>query len=127
MTDRMAGAGEEDDPCEGIEPLFELLGKRWTGLILAALMHKPAFFAELHRSVVGISARMLTERLAELSAHGLVVREVGAGRSCRVSYRLTDAGAALGPAFAMLRRWGVEHLTDTALVSDVSGESGPRP
>ncbi|MGP4086021.1 winged helix-turn-helix transcriptional regulator [Streptomyces sp. KR55] len=116
------GCGMERDPCEGIKELSELLGKRWSGLILAALMQKPSFFNELLRSVAGISARLLSDRLAELSAHGLVARDVIKGHPVRVSYRLTEAGTALGPAFAMLRQWGVEHLADNA-----SSAPGTRP
>ena len=56
-----------------------MLGKRWTGLVLAALMNGPGHFAQLRRAVPGISERMLSDRLTELAALGLVVRTVEEG------------------------------------------------
>ncbi|CAM5434319.1 MULTISPECIES: winged helix-turn-helix transcriptional regulator [Streptomyces] len=94
----------------GITRVFELLGKRWTGPIIAVLMTQPAHFADLRRAVPGISERMLSDRLTELAGAGLVVREVAEGPPLRVSYRLTDAGAELGPALAALRCWGQKYL-----------------
>ncbi|AXK37311.1 transcriptional regulator [Streptomyces armeniacus] len=98
------------EPEPAITRVFQMLGKRWTGLIIAALMNGPGHFAELRRAVPGISERMLSDRLSELAALDLVTREVDAGPPLRVSYRLTDAGAALRPAMAELTRWAVEHL-----------------
>nr|WP_240649647.1 helix-turn-helix domain-containing protein [Streptomyces sp. Z26] len=89
-----------------------MLGKRWTGVIIAALMNGPGHFTELRRAVPGISERMLSDRLSELAALDLVAREVDAGPPLRVSYRLTPAGAALRPAMAELTRWAVDHLPE---------------
>ncbi|MDQ0828960.1 DNA-binding HxlR family transcriptional regulator [Streptomyces sp. B4I13] len=103
-------------PCKtvdgGITRVFVLLGKRWTGLIVAVLMERPVHFADLRRAIPGISERMLSDRLSELGAAGLVVREVDAGPPLRVAYRLTEAGAALGPALAELRDWAERYLPD---------------
>ncbi|MET7933407.1 helix-turn-helix domain-containing protein [Streptomyces sp. NPDC005322] len=91
---------------------FELFGKRWTGLIVAVLTEQGAYFAELRRAIPGISERMLSDRLTELAAAGLVVREVDAGPPLRVAYRLTDAGRALEPALKELARWAEDHLPE---------------
>lgn len=80
----------------GLTRVFVLLGKRWTGLIVAVLMERPVHFSDLCRAIPGISERMLSDRLSELGAAGLVVREVDAGPPLRVAYRLTEAGVALG-------------------------------
>jgi DNA-binding HxlR family transcriptional regulator len=101
-------------PDAGITRVFQVLGKRWTGLILAALMNGPGHFAELRRAVPRISERMLSDRLAELGSLGLVAREVDAGPPLRVSYRLTGAGTALRPAMTELTRWAEAHLPDEA-------------
>lgn len=101
------------EPESGITRVFQLLGKRWTGLIIAALMNGPGHFAELRRAVPGISERMLSDRLTELAALGLVVRTVEEGPPLRVSYRLTEAGHALKPAMAELTRWADGHLPET--------------
>jgi DNA-binding HxlR family transcriptional regulator len=107
--------GREDactSPDAGITRVFQVLGKRWTGLILAALMNGPGHFAELRRAVPRISERMLSDRLAELGALGLVTREVDEGPPLRVTYRLTTAGTALRPAMTELTRWAEAHLPD---------------
>ncbi|MEC4017397.1 winged helix-turn-helix transcriptional regulator [Streptomyces sp. H27-D2] len=97
---------------EDITRVFELLGKRWTGLILAVLMQRAVHFAELRRAIPGISERMLSDRLTELAAAGLVVREVADGPPLRVAYRLTGAGQALDPSLKELARWAGTHLPE---------------
>lgn len=97
---------------EGITRVFQLLGKRWSGPIVAVLVEQSAHFADLRRAVPGISERMLSDRLAELGAAGLVLREVDEGPPLRVSYRLTEAGAALEPALRELAEWAKTHLPD---------------
>ena len=62
--------------------------------IVAVLVEQPAYFADLRRAVPGISERMLSDRLTELGAAGLLVREVDEGPPLRVAYRLTESGAA---------------------------------
>ncbi|MEU9736774.1 helix-turn-helix domain-containing protein [Streptomyces sp. NPDC048002] len=96
----------------GITRVFQLLGKRWTGQIVAVLVGQPAHFTELRRAIPGISERMLSDRLTELGAAGLVVREVDEGPPLRVSYRLTEAGAALEPALNELAQWAERHLPE---------------
>ncbi|MFD0274936.1 winged helix-turn-helix transcriptional regulator [Kitasatospora sp. NPDC127111] len=96
--------------------VFTLLGKRWTGLILAVLTNNgPGYFSELRRTVPGISERMLSDRLTELADAGLVLRQVDEGPPLRVSYRLTEAGAALRPALTELALWAEQHLPASAL------------
>ncbi|MEU9415026.1 helix-turn-helix domain-containing protein [Streptomyces sp. NPDC051000] len=95
---------------DGITQVFGLLGKRWTGMIVAALLQHPVYFADLRRAVPGISERMLSDRLTELAEAGLVVREVDEGPPLRVSYRLTESGAALEPALNALGRWAEKYL-----------------
>ncbi|MFD0056908.1 MULTISPECIES: winged helix-turn-helix transcriptional regulator [unclassified Streptomyces] len=97
----------------GITRVFQLLGKRWTGPIVAVLVAQPAHFADLCRAIPGISERMLSDRLTELGAAGLVVREVDGGPPLRVSYRLTEAGAALEPALQELGKWAEKHLPES--------------
>ncbi|WP_331743351.1 helix-turn-helix domain-containing protein [Kitasatospora sp. NBC_01300] len=106
---------------EGIARVFQLFGKRWTGLIVATLMPGPVYFADLRRAIPGISERMLSERLTELGEAGLILREVDAGPPLRVSYRLTEAGNALEPSLAELGRWAATHLNDGAPCSGGPG------
>ncbi|GGN66005.1 transcriptional regulator [Streptomyces albiflavescens] len=94
--------------------VFQLFGKRWTGLVVAVLLQRPVHFAELRRAIPGISERMLSDRLTELGVAGLVVREVDEGPPLRVSYRLTEAGAALEPALKELGSWAERYLPESA-------------
>ena len=96
----------------GITRVFELFGKRWTGPIVSVLMQYPVHFADLRRAIPGISERMLSDRLSELGAAGLVVRDVDEGPPLRVSYRLTQAGAAMEPALKELALWSKTYLAD---------------
>lgn len=107
-------AGGCSEPEGSITRVFQVLGKRWSGLVLAALMHGPGHFAQLRRAVPGISERMLSDRLTELASLGLVVRTVEEGPPLRVSYKLTEAGLALQPAMTELTRWADTHLPDEA-------------
>ncbi|CAL9282570.1 winged helix-turn-helix transcriptional regulator [Streptomyces sp. SudanB182_2057] len=109
---------------QGITRVFQLLGKRWSGPIVAVLVGQPAYFTDLRRAVPGISERMLSDRLAELGAAGLVLREVDEGPPLRVSYRLTEAGAALEPALRELAQWAKDHLPD---VPDCAETAPDRP
>jgi DNA-binding HxlR family transcriptional regulator len=90
--------------------VFQLFGKRWTGLIVAVLLPHPVHFADLRRAIPGISERMLSDRLTELGAAGLVARDVDEGPPLRVSYSLTEAGAALEPALKELGSWAEKYL-----------------
>lgn len=83
----------------------ELIGRRWSGAILWSLIDGSRFFAELTAGIPGMSDRLLSARLRELEAEGLVVREVHPGTPPRVSYRLSDAGQALEPTLRGLDAW----------------------
>jgi DNA-binding HxlR family transcriptional regulator len=107
---------------KGMTRVFALLGKRWTGLILAVLMGRTrTHFAELRRAIPGISERMLSDRLMELGSAGLVMREVEEGPPLRVCYRLTDTGTALGPAMNALADWAAEHMSDAPSCEELPG------
>ncbi|MGH3309720.1 MAG: winged helix-turn-helix transcriptional regulator [Streptomyces sp.] len=113
---RAVGSGTAcTEPESGITRVFQVLGKRWTGLVIAALMNGPGHFAQLRRAVPGISERMLSDRLAELGLLELVVRTVEEGPPLRVSYRLSEAGLALRPAMTELTRWAEGHLPEDAM------------
>ena len=89
---------------------FELLGKRWTGLMLGTLSGGPVGFRALARAVEGISDSVLSDRLTELTRAGLVRRTVDEGPPVSVAYELTDAGRGLLPALEQISRWADEFL-----------------
>jgi len=84
------------------------VGKRWTGAIIAVLMEGgPARFSEVGAAVPDLSDRLLSERMKELEARGLVERRVVAGRT---QYCLTPMGEELRPAVGALRSWAQRWL-----------------
>jgi DNA-binding HxlR family transcriptional regulator len=96
---------------------FDLLGKRWTGVLLGTLRGGPVGFRALARAVPGISDSVLSDRLSELTEAGLVARTVEAGPPVSVTYTLTPAGRALLPALEQIRRWAEHHLTTPSVGS----------
>lgn len=98
---------------EALARVFSLLGKRWTGVVVGALLDRPARFAELAAAIPGISDAMLSTRLAELQAAGLVSREVQPGPPIASVYKLTASGAALRPALMQLVTWAHSHVRTT--------------
>ena len=87
---------------------FEFLGKRWNGIILGTLRQGPTGFAELRRGVGPITDSVLSARLGELTAAGLVQREVTDTRPPGVTYSLTAKGQALGPILDQLGSWAAD-------------------
>ena len=99
---------------------IELIGKRWTGAVIRALLAGPARFNQLLMGIPGISDRVLTERLRELEMEGLLERLVDPGPPVRVSYRLTPRGAALNPVVASVDAWAASWLTSPSSASVAS-------
>jgi DNA-binding HxlR family transcriptional regulator len=79
------------------------VGKRWTGAIIAVLLEGgPARFSQVAAAVPELSDRLLSERMKELEARGLVEKELRGGRAI---YRLTPMGQELRPAVSALQAW----------------------
>jgi DNA-binding HxlR family transcriptional regulator len=89
---------------------FDFLGKRWNAMVLGNLSQGPAGFSELARAMGGISDSVLSDRLSDLAAAGLIARTVDEGPPVAVSYTLTERGRALIPALAQISLWAQEHL-----------------
>lgn len=98
--------------CPDFHAAVELVGRRWAGAIIWALAERPHYFAELSQAIPGLSDRLLSRRLRELEAEGVVARSVHAGTPPRVSYALTEKGRELSPPLrelgAWARRWNGE-------------------
>ena len=92
--------------CPLYHEAIELIGRRWTGAIVAVLLERGSLrFSEISAAVPQLSDRLLSERMKELEGRGLVVREVEEGPPVRVHYRLTNMGRALAPAVDELHVW----------------------
>jgi DNA-binding HxlR family transcriptional regulator len=98
--------------CPFYHEAIELIGRRWTGAIVGVLIHGAALrFGEIAEAVPELSDRLLSERMKELEARGVVRRTVRPGRPVRVEYALTEMGRELAPAVYELQRWARRWLT----------------
>ena len=96
--------------CEHLCPRFQLamdvISRRWNGLIMASLEDGPVRFSELLERIEHVGDRMLSARLKDLQARGLVDRRVIPGPPVRVEYELTAAGRGFQAVFEAIARWG---------------------
>jgi len=99
--------------CPRYERAIQVLGKRWTGLLIDALMVGPQRFCELTALVEGLSDRVLSDRLRELELEGVVKRVVYPQIPVRVEYELTEKGYALKPVIDDIHSWA-EQWVDLA-------------
>lgn len=91
--------------CPKFEDAFELLGKRWTGLIIRTLLNDQKRFTDISAAIPNMSARMLTERFKELENHGIVIRTVYPETPVRIEYELTEKGKELGAVMDAVQIW----------------------
>lgn len=103
--------------CIRFQQAMELLGKRWTGLIVKLLMDGPLRFHELAERLEVVSDRMLSERLKELEAEGVIDRRVFAEVPVRVEYSLTGKGRALAPVIESIESWSSRWIEHTPVES----------
>jgi DNA-binding HxlR family transcriptional regulator len=90
---------------------LDVVGDRWTLVIVQELMKRSSRYGELIRRLPGISTTVLADRLRKLEAAGVVERQLGAAGS-GVAYGITERGLGLGEALEALRCWGVNYLID---------------
>ena len=94
--------------CPTYHRAIELIGRRWTGAILRAMLSGEARFSDIAAAVPGLSDRLLSERLKELEAEGIVRRTVVPSTPVRIDYALTDKGLALNEVIVAVSDWA-EH------------------
>jgi DNA-binding HxlR family transcriptional regulator len=99
----------------------EIIGAKWTALLVHDLSEGARRFSQLEHSCAGISPRTLAERLRALEHEGIVVRRSYAERPPRVEYELTPKGEALLPIIDEMRRFGHEWLVDEPLIGASRG------
>ncbi|CAB1128979.1 putative transcriptional repressor of catechol dioxygenase [Candidatus Hydrogenisulfobacillus filiaventi] len=94
--------------------LYELLGKRWTALIIRQLVDGPKRFRELLIAMPNINDKVLAQRLKELQQHQILTRQVFAEVPVRVEYSLTERGEDLKPVIAAIDAWNARWDPDGA-------------
>ncbi|SIT75962.1 winged helix-turn-helix transcriptional regulator [Edaphobacillus lindanitolerans] len=93
--------------CPRFEQAVSLLSRRWNALIIYSLLDGPSRFCEVTETI-GISNRLLSERLKELETDGIVSRTVSGDSPVRIQYSLTEKGMALLPVLQELESWATK-------------------
>ena len=105
-----------DCPCRDI---LDLIGSKWSVLVIGRLEEQPFRFGELRRAVPGITQKMLTQTLRRLEEDGMVHRTVLAEmRPPRVEYSLTDLGQSITEPLHAIRDWTEQHLPDVRIARE---------
>jgi DNA-binding HxlR family transcriptional regulator len=89
----------------GISAALEVVGERWSFLILRGAFNGLRHFEEF-QSTLGIARNILSNRLGRLVEHEILVRQVDPADRRKIVYRLSDKGKALLPVLIALRQWG---------------------
>lgn len=85
---------------------MQVIGNKWTALILKELAGSPRRFSYLQKAVEGLNPRTLSQRLNDLESHGILSRESFAEMPPRTEYRLTAKGEDLIPVLRQMAAWG---------------------
>ena len=101
-----------------VEVTVDVIGGKWRPVILAHLKEGVHRYGELRRQMPGVSEKMLTQRLRELEADGLVLRHDHETVPPHVEYRLTEEGLSLAPVLQALYDWGAERAARTGVAVD---------
>jgi DNA-binding HxlR family transcriptional regulator len=107
--------------CPVFHRAVELIGRRWTGAIVRALLVGINRFSDLAESIPELSDRMLSERLKELEAEGIVARTVIPETPVRIEYRLTEKGRALEPVLDAIGAWAGDWVAPHGPPTDPAG------
>ncbi len=111
---RPRGKAAEVVYCPTVQQHLELIGSRWTGAVLMAMLEGANRYSEIRERVPGLSDRMLSDRLRELEAAGILQRIVVPVVPVSIQYALTEKGKALKPLFQAIsdwcRQWGMPRL-----------------
>lgn len=111
------GHGEHQDwaYCPVFQRTVELIGRRWSGAIIRVLLNGPMRFSDIIGSIPGLSDRLLSERLRELEAEGIVRRTVIPEVPVRIEYSLTEKGAELDGIVSSVDAWGARWAEHEAI------------
>ena len=91
--------------CPAYTRAIEIIGRRWTGAIIRALLSGATRFSDLLASIPDLSDRLLSERLKELEAEGIVQRTVTPSTPVRIDYTLTEKGKDLASVVRAVAGW----------------------
>jgi DNA-binding HxlR family transcriptional regulator len=109
--------------CPVFHKAVELIGRRWTGTIIRAMQSGRTRFSDIASAIPGLSDRLLSERLKELEAEGIVTRTVFPETPVRIEYELTDKGRDLDAVMHAIVDWSsrwveVESTTEAKTIEE---------
>jgi DNA-binding HxlR family transcriptional regulator len=106
---------------------LDLIGDKWTLLVIRDLFSGKTKFKEFIQSPEQIATNILTQRLTRLEEHGLVKRQPSDVHAGRCDYVLTAKGLTLLPVLRAVAVWGLQHIEGTAALIDVFPQQGHNP
>ena len=112
-------ASQPIDDCRSPCPVactLDLIGDKWTLLVMRDLFLGRTQFKEFRASPEGIATNILTDRLNRLVEAGLVEKNYAEPSAKRASYRLTERGKSLGPILKAIRDWGLKNIEGTEVL-----------
>jgi DNA-binding HxlR family transcriptional regulator len=100
------------DQTSDVRQILDLIADKWTALVILALSRGTHRYSELHRTIGGVSQKMLTQTLRSLEASGLIDRKVYPTVPPMVEYSLTPLGETLVKPLKTLCDWASEHMDE---------------
>ena len=98
-----------------IASAMEIIGNKWTALILRDLFTGSKRFCELEKTVGNINPRTLSQRIDNLEAHGIITKKSFSEVPPRIEYTLTDKGLDLQPILEQMAAWGTKHYQSMSI------------
>lgn len=101
--------------CPNLEYAFQILGKKWNGLVIHYLSLVPnneAHFSDIKRDLSEITPRALSMKLVELQEYGLITKNVQTGTPVSITYSLTEQGRLLTEALKPVQQWAQQYKTE---------------
>ena len=95
-----------------VQTTVQLIGSKWKLLIMRNLLQRPWRFNELHKSLEGISQKVLTDSLRSMEEDGIITRTVYPEVPPRVEYALSGLGESMRPIIKAMEVWGTEYKRD---------------
>ena len=95
-----------------VQTTVQLIGSKWKLLIMRNLLARPWRFNELHKSLEGISQKVLTDSLRSMEEDGIITRTVYPEVPPRVEYALSELGESMRPIIQSMEAWGTAYKQD---------------
>ena len=95
-----------------VQTTVQLIGSKWKLLIMRNLLQRPWRFNELHKSLEGISQKVLTDSLRSMEEDGIITRTFYPEVPPRVEYALSELGESMRPIIQSMEAWGTAYKQD---------------